>query len=164
MLFGTSISIKSFLGPSAISEVNAGKHSAWQQPPGSSLCSMNAPFFLSLVFRKHGIYQFTTYQRKFGPKSSLEIGNIWHLSWKQIMFTSGKVSNSSFMSPHSMTVRDRAATWEVWEWSKLTKTQAFTIANTEDWVWFYTRTGSKGTINQPFYNCESQQSSSRRCA
>lgn len=58
-------------------------------------------FFLSLVFRKQGIYQSTTYERKFYPKSTLEIGNIWHLSLKQVVFISGKVCNSAFMSPNS---------------------------------------------------------------
>lgn len=57
----------------------------------------------------------------------------------------------------TLTVRDRAATWDYWEWSNLTKTQAFTISTTEDRVCFCTKALSKGTVNQPFYNCEPQR-------
>lgn len=60
------------------------------------------------------------------------------------MFISGKVCDSSFMSPHSVTARDRATTWDVWEESNLAKTQAFTIANTEGRVCFCTSNMQQG--------------------
>lgn len=68
---------------------------------------------------------------------------------------SGKVCDSSFMSPCSVTVRNRAPTnREGWVLSNLIKTQTFIIANIGEGLVSVLETGSKGNIYQPCYNYE----------
>lgn len=102
-------------------EVNAGEHSAQQQSSGAHSCPNNAPFGFSSSILKAQVYHI--------PKkiqSQIFSGNRKYLASVMkapaVYQVFGKVCDSSFVSLCSLTVRDRAPTWEGWGLSSLTKT------------------------------------------
>lgn len=94
------------------------------------------------VFWKH---RFTTYQRKFSPRSSLEIGNIWHLSWKHLLYIRSLVRS----------VTAPSCPYAAWQWETehqpgkvgdcpIWPKHTFTIANTWGRVCFCIRDTQQG--------------------
>lgn len=142
-------------------EVNAGEHSAQQQSSGAPSCPNNAPFGFSSSILKARVYHI--------PKkiqSQIFSGNRKYLApvmkAPAVYQVFGKVCHSSFVSLCSMTVRDRAPTWECWGLSNLTKTYFSLLQTHGEGFVSVLETCSKGNIHQPCYNYAPLQSSSRR--
>lgn len=164
------ISIKSFPGPSLAISPTEESMLVSTVPDSGLLVHHHAQgmhlLFFPLLFWKHRVYQFTTYQRKFSSESSLEIGNTWHLSRKLLMYIRSLVRSVTAPScPNAVwqweTVHQprKVGDCPIWPKHRLSPLQT-------QWEGFVSvlETCSKGNINQRCYNHVPPQGYSRRNA